>query len=252
MLIDIKEIIKIAKEAGEAILKVYEREFEVEIKDDKTPLTEADKASNEIICNSLAKLYPNIPILSEENKTIEYKDRKSWEYFWLIDPLDGTKEFIKRNGEFTVNIALIYNGTPIAGVVYAPYLKLLYFADENGAFKEENHITAKLPIINNKTKNIKVVASKSHFSDETKEFIDELSRDYDEVEFTSIGSSLKLCLVAEGKADIYPRIAPTMEWDTGAAHAIVKLAGKRVIQYKSDEELIYNKENLLNPYFVVK
>lgn len=246
--IDIKDIVQIAQDAGDAIMETYQKDFTVEYKDDKSPLTEADRKSNEIICNTLLKKYPDIPILSEENKEIAYEDRKDWEYFWLIDPIDGTKEFIKKNGEFTVNIALIYKNTPVLGVVYAPALGDMYYAKNGaGAFKNGK----KLPFQTNETpkEKLKVVASKSHLSAETQEFIDNL--DTKEIEQVVKGSSLKLCMVAEGVADIYPRLAPTMEWDTGAAHTIVLESGKEVIRYNTSEPLIYNKENLLNPWFVV-
>jgi 3'(2'), 5'-bisphosphate nucleotidase len=246
----IQNIISIAKQAGKKILKIYEKGFSVEYKDDRSPLTEADKASNNLIVNKLTGLYPNIPILSEESKNIPFEKRKNWKYFWLIDPLDGTKEFIKKNGEFTVNIALIHSNRPILGVVYVPVKDILYYADKNGSFKQEkNNNPEKLkPKENNRDKLI-VAASRSHFNKETKEYIESLGKEY---ELISAGSALKLCLVAEGKADIYPRLGPTMEWDTAAAHSIVKFAGKKVINYEANEELTYNKENLLNPWFIVR
>ncbi|MEA2019880.1 MAG: 3'(2'),5'-bisphosphate nucleotidase CysQ [Campylobacterota bacterium] len=245
--INIKDIKDIALTAGTAIMKIYEKDFKIEYKDDKSPLTEADLKSNEIICESLQKLYPSIPILSEENKEVEYSQRKCWEYYWCIDPIDGTKEFIKKNGEFTVNIALIYKNTPVLGVVYAPAIDAMYYAKKGyGAFKNSEQ----LPLSNNDNLYI-IVASKSHMSDETRKFIDNI-KTIKGKELISIGSSLKLCLVAEGKADIYPRLAPTMEWDTAAAHAIVLESGKQVIQYESQEPVVYNKKNLLNPWFIVK
>jgi len=249
--INLKDIVNIAKEAGGAIMKIYERDFTIEYKDDKSPLTEADLKSNEIICNALATLYPDIPMLSEENKEVHYNDRKNWDYFWLIDPIDGTKEFIKKTGEFTVNIALIHKDEPVLGVVYAPVLEDMYYAKKNeGAFKNNE----RLPLKSNDhpDKSLKVVASVSHLSEETQAFIDDLALKTEHVEQVSKGSSLKLCLVAEGEADIYPRLGPTMEWDTGAAHAVVIEAGKQVVQYENDEPVVYNKENLLNPWFVVR
>lgn len=244
--INIYKIIEIAKKAGEEILKVYNVDFEVDFKDDKSPLTLADKVSNEIICDGLSKLFPEIPIISEENKEIDYKIRKDWKYCWIIDPLDGTKEFINKNGEFTVNIAFVENGVPILGVVYAPVIDTLYYAKKGeGAFKNEFSI----PIKRNDDL-YKVVASKSHINDETKEYINNI-KTKKEIEFISMGSSLKLCLVAEGAADIYPRLAPTMEWDTAAAHAICIEARKNV--YDIDNiPLVYNKEILLNNWFIVK
>jgi 3'(2'), 5'-bisphosphate nucleotidase len=249
--INLKDIVNIAKEAGDAIMEIYERDFTIEYKDDKSPLTEADLKSNEIICNALATLYPNIPILSEENRGVSYVDRMVWDYFWLIDPIDGTKEFIKKTGEFTVNIALIYKDKPVLGVVYAPVLEDMYFSKKDmGAYKND----VRLPIKKNAEpdKELNVVASISHLSEETQTFIDELAVDTEKLNLVSKGSSLKLCMVAEGTADIYPRLAPTMEWDTGAAHAIVLESGKQVVQYKNDKPLVYNKENLLNPWFVVR
>ena len=246
--IELDNIVSIAKEAGDAIIKIYQKDFLVEYKDDKSPLTQADLKSNEIICDALMKLYPHIPILSEENKMVSYEERKEWEYFWLIDPIDGTKEFIKKNGEFTVNIALIHKNRPVLGVVYAPAINEMYKAKKgNGAFKNGK----KLPlIINDQPKEkLSVVASKSHLSEETQQFIDNLNTK--NITQVSKGSSLKLCMVAEGIADIYPRLAPTMEWDTAAAHAIVLESGKSVIKYNSQVDLEYNKENLLNPWFIV-
>ena len=247
--IDLQTIVAIAKDAGDAIMEIYQKDFSIEYKDDQSPLTEADIKSNEIICKELERLYPTIPILSEENKTVSYEERKNWELFWLIDPIDGTKEFIKKNGEFTVNIALIENNTPVLGVVYAPALGDMYYAQKgNGAFKNGQ----KLPLHINKLpkERLKVVASKSHLSEETQTFIDNL--DTKEIEQVSKGSSLKLCMVAEGIADIYPRLAPTMEWDIGAAHAVVIEAGKKVLQFGKEDNIVYNKEELLNPWFIVQ
>jgi 3'(2'), 5'-bisphosphate nucleotidase len=191
-----KDIVNIAKEAGDAILEIYKRDFTIEYKDDKSPLTEADLKSNEIICSALATLYPDIPILSEENKAAHYADRKDWDYFWLIDPIDGTKEFIKKTGEFTVNIALIHQDKPVLGVVYAPVLEDMYSAKKGeGAFKNNE----RLPLKSNDhpDKTLKVVASVSHLSEETQAFIDDLASITEHVEQVSKGSSLKLCLVAE-------------------------------------------------------
>jgi len=258
--IDINEVVKIAEKAGNAIMQIYKKDFKIEYKDDKSPLTEADIKSNEIICEALKNLYPEIPMLSEENKEVFYDERKNWSYYWCIDPIDGTKEFIKKNDEFTVNIALIHNGIPVLGVVYAPAVDKMYMAKQGeGAFLNGQ----KLPFVQRK-KEFAVVASKSHLSEETQSFINDLKVKYPNLELNSKGSSLKLCMVAEGEADIYPRIALTMEWDTAAAHAIVLESGKNVYQY--DEKIsaleylgnndklkvvLYNKENLLNPYFVV-
>lgn len=253
--IDIQKINSIAKKSGNRIMRIYQQDFKIEFKDDNSPLTKADKQSNEIIINNLRSLYPDIPILSEENKKIPYKMRKNWEYFWLIDPLDGTKEFVKKNGEFTVNIALIYKNIPILGVVYAPALNLLYYAQKDkGTFKKEKEkMPQRLPIYNH-TNNytLKVIVSKSHYNQETKEFVSNLKNQYKNIEFIHIGSSLKFCLIAEGKVDIYPRLAPTMEWDTAAGQIIVEEAGGKVLKYKSQESLKYNKQNLLNPWFIIR
>ena len=248
--IDVQDIVTIAKEAGDAIMQIYKQDFEVEYKQDNSPLTLADKKANDIIENGLNQLSVNIPILSEEGNDIPYENRKHWEYFWLVDPLDGTKEFVKKNGEFTVNIALIHKDTPVLGVVYAPALDICYWAKQDeGAFKDGK----KLPLkISDQRNTYKVVASRSHMSDETQAFIDAIDTDK-EKELISIGSSLKICLVAEGEADIYPRLGPTMEWDTGAAHVVANESGVLLKKYKDNEYLQhkYNKENLLNQYFVV-
>jgi len=251
--IDIQKINSIAKKAGNEIMKIYQQDFNIDYKSDNSPLTKADIQSNEIIITNLKSVYPDIPILSEENKEIPYKTRKNWEYFWLIDPLDGTKEFVKKNGEFTVNIALIYKDMPVLGVIYTPALDLLYYAQKDrGAFKQEkNKKPRRLPIYNHPDNDtLKVIVSKSHYNQETKEFVDNLKNQYKKIEFINIGSSLKFCLIAEGKADIYPRLAPTMEWDTAAGQAIVEESKGRITKYKTKESIRYNKQNLLNPYFI--
>ncbi|MFW2603445.1 3'(2'),5'-bisphosphate nucleotidase CysQ [Aliarcobacter butzleri] len=246
--VDIEDLKIIALKAGDIIMEIYNKDFKIEYKNDKSPLTEADLKSNELICSELSRIYSNIPIMSEENKEIPYEIRKGWEYYFCVDPIDGTKEFIKKNGEFTVNIALIRKNTPVLGVVYAPALNELYWADGLNSFKNNQ----KLPLrINQTSKNkLFVVASKSHLSSETQEFIDHL--DSKEIEQLSKGSSLKLCMIAVGSADIYPRLAPTMEWDTAAADAIVRCSRKMTYQYENNEPVVYNKEDLLNPWFVVK
>ena len=246
---------------GHAIMEVYASDFAVEHKEDKSPLTLADKN-----CNDVIEMYlkdTEIPFLSEEGAKISYVDRKDWEYSWLVDPLDGTKEFVKRNGEFTVNIALIHNGTPIMGVIYVPVKEELYFALEGlGAYKMSRNTiidnldelitkSDKLPINYNRD-NYVIVGSRSHMSAETEVFFEEMKKAHGKVEVIAVGSSLKLCMVAEGKADAYPRYAPTMEWDTGAGHAIAKYAGFSVKQYNSSEDVVYNKEDLLNPWFLVQ
>ena len=247
--INIEDIEAIAIEASDAIMKIYVKDFSVEYKDDKSPLTEADTKANEIICKRLEELYPTIPMMSEENKEVPFDARKGWEYYWCIDPIDGTKEFIKKNDEFTINIALIHKDTPVLGVVYAPAINEMYSAKKgHGAYKNAQ----KLPLFTNSNPEEKlfVVASKSHLSEETQAFIDALNSK--EIEQISKGSSLKLCMVAEGIADIYPRLAPTMEWDTAAADAIVRESGNMTYQYENNKPMIYNKQNLLNPWFIVK
>ena len=256
--IDIQDIVKIAKDAGMAIMEIYNQDFGVEFKSDNTPLTIADRKANEIIVTALNQLpvnsflQQNIPILSEEGRNVPYDERKNWEYFWLIDPLDGTKEFVKKNGEFTINIALIYKETPIIGVVYSPVLNVCYWAKRNeGAFKDGK----KLPLKVNVQRDVyKIVASRSHMSNETKDFIEAIDTDKEKV-IISIGSSLKICLVAEGEANIYPRLSPTMEWDTAAAHAIVNESNALFNKYIKNgpyQKHLYNKKNLLNDWFVVK
>ena len=259
-----------AKRAGEAILDVYDSDFEVEQKDDKSPLTLADKRSNEIITDVLEQTITvnnsAVPILSEEGKEIPYDERKKWEYFWLVDPLDGTKEFVKRNGEFTVNIALIHRHKPVLGIIYIPVKDVFYFAAINfGTYKLENSKiltgdlsirelidnSQKLPLDNNNKTSLTVIGSRSHTSEEFSEFVRRLNEKYENVEFISSGSSLKLCLVAEGIADVYPRFGPTMEWDTAAGQAIVEQAKGRVMDTQTNEPLSYNKSNLLNPFFIV-
>ncbi len=259
-----------AKRAGEAILDVYDSDFEVKQKDDKSPLTLADKKSNEIIENVLEQTVTvnnsTVPILSEEGKEISYEDRKKWEYFWLVDPLDGTKEFVKRNGEFTVNIALIHKQKPVLGIIYIPVKDVFYFAAKDfGTYKLENSEiltddlsiedlidkSQKLPLDNSNKTSFTVIGSRSHTSEEFSEFVERLNEKYENVEFISSGSSLKLCLVAEGKADVYPRFGPTMEWDTAAGQAIVEQAEGTVIDTQTNEPLSYNKSNLLNPFFIV-
>lgn len=253
--IDVKKIIEIAEAAGKEIMHIYDTDdFAITDKSDKSPLTKADKAGNAVIVEALQKNYPDIPIISEENKMIEYADRKNWEYFWLVDPLDGTKEFIKKNGEFTVNIALIRNGKPVMGVVGIPAKNQMYYAVENkGAFKiDENGNETKLHINELKENEIALIGSRSHPSPEFDAYLKDMESKYATVNFVPAGSSLKFCLVAEGKADIYPRLGPTMEWDTAAGHALVLEAGARVKIYGEDRDLQYNKENLLNPFFIVE
>lgn len=250
--------------AGEAIMEIYaSQDFGIEVKADQSPLTLADKISHEIITNGLeAGPYP---ILSEEGREIPYRERKQWDSLWVVDPLDGTKEFVKQNGEFTVNISLVHHGHPVGGIVYAPVKDQLYLglgaghayridnasqlndaAWESGQWLEGSQ---HLPI-DQERDYVSAVASRSHMNDDTREFIKSLEEQYDKVELTSRGSSLKLCMVAEGAADIYPRFAPTMEWDTAAGQAVAESAGMLVIK-RSGERVRYNKEDLLNPWFIV-
>ncbi|CAH8295445.1 3'(2'), 5'-bisphosphate nucleotidase [Mariniflexile fucanivorans] len=262
MKILLKIAIKAAIHAGEDIMKIYSEGFEVTLKQDNSPLTIADENANAIINSYLEKT--DIPIISEENKQVSYTIRKDWDMCWIVDPLDGTKEFIKRNGEFTVNIALIKNNTPVLGVIYVPVTKTLYYAivSDNKAYKCELNSHAftesifqnSVEIAAKKEENnqIKIVGSRSHKSEETDAFIKTLELQGKGIELVSKGSSLKFCLVAEGRANIYPRFAPTMEWDTAAGHAICNAVGLKVTQANKNEALLYNKENLLNPYFVVQ
>ncbi|PZD79114.1 3'(2'),5'-bisphosphate nucleotidase CysQ [Mesonia sp. K7] len=244
----IQLIIKAAHQAGEKILEVYHSaDFGVETKGDDSPLTKADQMAHEAIMSYLSQT--EFPILSEEGKNIAYAERKNWEYFWMVDPLDGTKEFIKKNGEFTVNIALIHHSKPVLGVVYAPVLGKTYVGgtDISSFMINETGEKSTLKLSEN-TSNKRIVASRSHLNDETKNFIDQ----YPNAEIVSMGSSLKFMLIAEGKADIYPRFAPTMEWDTAAAHAVLRGLNVEVINQEDKLPLRYNKENLLNPYFLVE
>jgi|GEM_PF-45190 len=253
--IDVKKIIAIAAAAGKEIMNIYDTDdFAVTDKSDNSPLTKADKAGNEIIVTALKNQYPEIPIISEENKLIAYDDRKNWNYFWLVDPLDGTKEFIKKNGEFTVNIALIRNGKPVLGVVGIPAKNQMYYAVENkGAYKIDEHgVETKLFVNEPKQDEIAIIGSRSHQSSEFDAYLKDTEGKFATVNFVPAGSSLKFCLVAEGKADVYPRLGPTMEWDTAAGHALVLEAGARVKVYGQEMDLQYNKENLLNPFFIVE
>ena len=258
--------IEAALKAGAQILSIYndpQSDFGIERKADNSPLTIADKKAHAVISEQLA--CTPYPILSEEGKLLPFADRKSWRTLWIVDPLDGTKEFIKRNGEFTVNIALVQDGIPVMGVIYLPVKQELYFAAEGwGAFKLANvqslegrmlqeleEVAVRLPKKEERSSYV-VVASRSHLSPETEEYITQLKDLHDQVELISCGSSIKICRVAEGKADVYPRFAPTMEWDTAAGHAIARAAGMEIYQAGKEEPLRYNKENLLNPWFIVE
>jgi len=250
-----------ALEAGKAILEIYHSgEFDVEIKGDNSPLTKADTASHNVIMSFLTKT--NIPVLSEEGKSIAYQERKDWKQLWIVDPIDGTKEFIKRNGEFTVNIALIEDQKPIIGVIFVPATGELYFSTKKiGAFKVEVNLenydvevllakANKLPL--QREDNIfTIVASRSHMSPETETYVEQMKEIHGAVNLISKGSSLKLCMVAEGAANCYPRFAPTMEWDTAAGQAICEHAGLQVIDWSTKEKMLYNRQELLNNWFLV-
>lgn len=247
----IKKVLPIAQAAGDKIMEVYEDvdNFNVEQKDDNSPLTRADKEANKIICEGLEKLSVLYPIISEENKEIPYSKRKDFDYCWMVDPLDGTKEFIKRNGEFTVNIALIHKGRSVAGVVYAPVIDEMYYAIKGqGAQMVASGKTTGLAATYyySKEKALSIVCSRSHLNDATQAFID----DYDQPLKVAKGSSLKFLILAAGGAQVYPRLAPTMEWDTAAAHIILEEAGGSIVKAETGQPLEYNKEDLLNPHFI--
>ena len=245
----LEAVINIAEAAAREILDVYETEFNVDNKEDHSPLTAADMAAHKLICRKLPELTPGIPILSEESADIPYATRQTWQRYWLVDPLDGTREFIKRNGEFTVNIALIDQHKPVLGVVQVPVKHICYYAAEGvGAYKRELSKTISLRVKQTTTGIFKVVGSRSHGSEKQMKFIEQLGNN---VELMAIGSSLKFCLVAEGLVDIYPRFGPTSEWDTAAAQCIVEQAGG-IVTDTAFKPLRYNtKESLLNPEFLV-
>lgn len=264
-------VIMAVLDAGEAILGIYEsgEDVEVEYKADQSPLTAADRASHALLMERLQQLW-DLPVLSEESREVPWERRGQWESYWLVDPLDGTKEFIRRNGEFTVNVALVSRGVPVYGVVYAPVPGLLYFgaaghgarravrgvdyADRDGLaarLTDAERAFPSLPLAQEAGRPFTVVASRSHGNVETTDFIERLEADHGPARRVSVGSSLKLCLCAEGTADVYPRLAPTMHWDTAAAQAIVAAVGGRVTQYGTEDELAYGGPSLVNPYFVV-
>ncbi|MBI5040418.1 MAG: 3'(2'),5'-bisphosphate nucleotidase CysQ [Gammaproteobacteria bacterium] len=243
------DVKRIAIEAGERILEVYESDFAIEHKDDKSPLTAADLAAHKTIVAGLGALTPEIPVLSEESASIPFAERSRWTRYWLVDPLDGTREFIKRNGEFTVNIALIDNGRVELGVVYVPVTRLSYYACAGGgAFKQAaGQAPMQIRVSVPAAEPVRVVGSRSHSGDSLLRYLDKLGAH----ELVSMGSSLKFCLVAEGRADIYPRLGLTSEWDTGAAQCVVEEAGGRVTGLDM-QPLRYNtKDSLLNPHFFV-
>ncbi|HYN53198.1 MAG TPA: 3'(2'),5'-bisphosphate nucleotidase CysQ [Methylotenera sp.] len=255
----VKKVIGIAKAAGAAIMQVYSTDFSVVKKDDDSPLTHADLAAHHIIVSSLNELTPHLPILSEESESIPYETRKNWPQYWLIDPLDGTREFVKRNGEFTVNIALIIGNKPVLGIVYAPVIEVLYFASHgNGAYKQLKNEA--VSAIHTKVLNPKqpiIAGSRSHTDEKMQRFIQNVNlrliEQYHEgkLELISLGSSLKICLVAEGIADVYPRLGTTCEWDTAAAHCVLTEAGGDIVDIVG-LSLTYTKSSLINPCFFAK
>lgn len=261
--IDLNRLLEISLSAGKEIMAVYGQELTVEAKADDSPLTIADQRSHRVIDAGLKSAYPEIPVLSEEGSEIPYEERKNWKRFWLVDPLDGTKEFIKQNGEFTVNIALIEGNYPVLGVIYVPATDVFYYGVENGgAYKLEEASAVKfenaeslreksIPLSAKKASGkIRIVTSRSHMSVETQEFIERLAYEGQSIERVSAGSSLKFCLVAEGQADYYPRFAPTMEWDTAAGQAIVEAAGGIVQSAKEQSRFSYNQKSLTNGWFL--
>lgn len=243
-------------------MRVYDSEFEVELKGDLSPLTEADRASHELIDQELKKF--GYPIMSEEGKSIPFEERSSWNYYWCVDPLDGTKEFIKRNGEFTVNIALMEKNSPVLGVILQPAKNIayagivgesVYYFDESpdeGINPDQLSNYLLQPEQNGTGNEIKVVASRSHRSVETEDFIDDIRKSGKRVSLVSSGSALKFCLLADGKADVYPRFAPTMEWDTAAGHAILKACGRNILLFPEETEMKYNKASLVNDWFIAR
>lgn len=255
-----EQIITAALQAGRAIMDIYaqpEGDWEITHKADNSPLTLADRRSHEVIAAALAA-HSSYPILSEEGQHLPYDERKDWHRLWVVDPLDGTKEFIKRNGEFTVNIALVEDGMPIWGVIYAPARNTIYWGGRDEAPVKATVNPETLALSDRQAlplpatgRPFRIVASRSHLSGETAAYIDRLRQAHGEVETVSAGSSLKLCLVAEGTADVYPRLAPTMEWDTAAGDAIARAAGCQVTDAATGNPLVYNKPDLHNPFFIV-
>ena len=246
----IKDLIEISKLAGVEILKIYAKDdFGIEIKADETPVTLADKAANDLIVKELQSRFPDIPILAEESALIPYEVRSQWKECFIVDPIDGTKEFIKRNGEFSVNIAYYRDQKVQQGVIYAPALDLLYYTQDGQAFRQRKGKIEQLPT--QQTDAFTVVVSHSHFNPATQAHLDELKRQRGEYRLIRMGSSLKMCLIAEGSADYYPRLGATSEWDTAAAQAILEASGCELIEWESGKPLIYNKESVLNPNFRV-
>ncbi len=255
----LENVIKLSREAGEAILEVYHRTegIKVDVKSDDSPVTEADLAAHALLEPGLLSLLPEVPVLSEESTLTSWEVRRQWDRYWIIDPLDGTKEFINRNGEFTVNVALIENGVPVLGVVYVPVVGITYAGIAGqGAWKYEGDgkraiQTRSIESLKANKRPVEVVASRNHGAEEVVSLMERIDAELGEVATKNMGSSLKLCLVAEGEADLYPRLALTSEWDTAAAQAVVEAAGGKVID-NNFEVLRYNtKDNILNPFFYV-
>lgn len=240
------------EKAGKIILDVYHTDFDVDYKEDESPLTIADQRANDLLVEQLSQKYPSTNFITEETQDAPYTERKSWEDIWIIDPLDGTKEFVKKNGEFTVNIALANQNEIVLGMILVPVTGDIYYAVKGkGAFKisdgEKQQLNVRIPNQNQ----LVAVASRSHRSQEVDEYVNQFSSHFKEINYKPAGSSLKLCLVAEGKAHLYPRLGPTMEWDTAAGHIIATEAGATITRFDNGKKLTYNKENLLNPYFIV-
>jgi 3'(2'), 5'-bisphosphate nucleotidase len=244
----IDPITDLAIEAGQAILEVYATDFDVQAKGDESPLTQADLASHRCIAAGLARLTPDVPVISEEDGLPEFEKRRQWQRYWLIDPLDGTKEFVNRNGEFTVNIALIDNGRPILGVVHVPVQEKSYIGCEgHGSELRQGGKTTSISVASSSATPVRIVGSRSHRGSSLDAFLEKIG----ETDLVPMGSSLKFCVIAEGRADVYPRLGPTSEWDTGAAQAVVEQAGGKVLELDG-KPLSYNqKEDILNPFFVV-
>ncbi len=257
------DAVEASLKAGEEIMEIYENTFEVEYKADNSPLTIADKKAHNTIVQHLTPA--GIPILSEEGRDVPFSQRELWSTLWVVDPLDGTKEFVKQNGEFTVNIALIERGIPVLGVIYVPVEETLYYGAKGlGAWRMDKALHKKgmesfeeltgnsVILPEQQQRPFTMVGSRSHMSDETAGYFEGIREEHPEAEIISRGSSLKICMVAEGTADVYPRFAPTMEWDTAAGHAIVKESGFDIVRPDDSKPLEYNKEELLNPWFIVK
>jgi 3'(2'), 5'-bisphosphate nucleotidase len=240
------EVLKIADAASKEVLSIYNTDFKVDYKADQSPITAADLVSHHVIVDRLRELTPDIPILSEEGSSLPWEERKQWTRFWLIDPIDGTKDFTQRTDEFTVNIALIEDGEAVLGVVTAPALDEAYWgAKDEGSYKRDKTGKVHKITVSDPEDTVLVVASKNHLNDDTKAFIEQ----FESRELVQAGSSLKFCRIAEGQAHIYPRLGPTCEWDTGAAHAVLSAAGGKV-ETLEGRPLVYGKEDVLNPFFV--